>query len=95
MIEAIKSLFIFKKIFSFIKERRKLLLFSYNKRIQNKLNIKIMDYLCVSKVYKMAEKNGKGKEYLGYNKNLIFEGEYKNGKRNGIGTNYYYNYNII
>ena len=95
MIEVIKSLFIFKKIFDILKERRKLLLFSYNKRMQKKLNIRIIDYFRFSKIYKVAEKNGKGKEYLGYNKNLIFEGKYKNGKRNGIGTDYYYNIKII
>jgi len=95
MIDAIKSPFIFKKIIGFIKERTKLLLFTYNKRIQKKLNINIIDYIYYSKVYKIAEKNGKGKEYMAYNKKLMFEGEYKNGKRNGFGKNYFYNIGTI
>ena len=32
--------------------------------------------------------NGKGKEYK--DSKLIFKGEYKNGKRNGKGKEYYY-----
>ena len=38
------------------------------------------------------EKNimdGKGKEYNYYNGELMFEGEYLNGKRNGKGKEYY------
>jgi len=95
MIDAIKSPFIFKKIIGLIKERTKLLLFTYNKRIQKKLNINIIDYIYYSKVYKITAKNGKGKEYLAYNKKLIFEGEYKNGKKNGFGKSYYYNIGTI
>ena len=95
MIEKVKSLFILRKITCFLKERRKLLLFKYNKNIQNKLNICIIDYILFSKIYKIEEKNGKGKEYLAHNKKLIFEGEYKNGKRNGIGSCYYHNFNVI
>ena len=34
-------------------------------------------------------RGGKGKEY-DYNGNLIFEGEYFNGKRNGKGKEYYH-----
>ena len=36
----------------------------------------------------MYEKNGKGKEYNGYDDRLEFEGEYLNGKRNGKGKEY-------
>ena len=69
MIDAIKSPFILKKIIGLIEEGTKLLLFTYNKRIQKKLNINIIDYIYYSKIYKIAEKNGKGKEYMAYNKN--------------------------
>ena len=40
MLVNIKSLFYIDKIFSIIKERRKLKLVKYNKNIQNEINIK-------------------------------------------------------
>ena len=40
-------------------------------------------------IYKLNNNNSKGKEY-DYNNNLIFEGEYLNGKRNGKGKEYNY-----
>jgi len=83
MISNVKSSFIFNKIINFLGERTKLLLFTYNKNIQKKLNINIIDYILFSKILKIAERNGKGKEYSAINKKLMFEGEYKNGKRNG------------
>jgi len=91
MISNVKSSFIFNKIINFLGERTKLLLFTYNKNIQKKLNINIIDYILFSKILKIAERNGKGKEYSAINKKLMFEGEYKNGKRNGIGTCFYGN----
>ena len=38
--------------------------------------------------YKIAEKNGKGKEYV-FEDQLIFEGEYLNGQKKGKGKEYY------
>ena len=40
-------------------------------------------------IKKMGERNGKGKEYNKYSDELVFEGEYLNGKRNGKGKEYY------
>ena len=38
--------------------------------------------------YLNGKRNGKGKEYNYYNSNLLFDGEYLNGKRwNGFGYN--------
>ena len=91
MIQKIKSVFIMKKVTYLLEEKRKLLLFNYNKSIQIKLNIGITDYMLHSQIYKIGGKNGKGKEYEVFNKKLIFEGEYKNGKKNGMGTYYYTN----
>ena len=42
----------------------------------------------MSGTYIIYEVNRKGKEYLGENDYLIFEGEYLNGKRNGKGKEY-------
>ena len=38
--------------------------------------------------YLNGKRNGKGKEYNGYDDKLIFEGKYLNGKRNGKGKEY-------
>ena len=89
MVQKIKSIFILRKITCLLEEKRRLFLFTYNKNIQQKLNIGITDFMLHSQICKIGEKNGKGKEYIGFNKILIFEGEYKNGKRNGIGKSYY------
>ncbi len=40
-------------------------------------------------IYKIGGKNGKGKEYNINTNILIFEGEYLNEKRSGIGKEYY------
>ena len=79
MITKIKSIFILKKIVNHLSEKTKLLLFAKNKSIQHKINIDIYNYILFSKIYKIAEKEGKGKEYMSHNKQLIFTGEYKNG----------------
>ena len=44
MAENIKSIFILKKIFNIITNKKKLKIIRYNKKIQTKLNIKIVDY---------------------------------------------------
>ena len=78
-------------------------LIKYNKKIQNKLDINIIDYKLSNKkiiIYEDNEHylNRKGKrkvkEYNNEGK-LIFEGEYLNGKRNGKGKEYDYKGNLI
>ena len=91
MINAIKSFIILKKILLNLGQLRKLYLFQYNKRIQKILNINIIDYQLLSKEYIIGEKNGICEQYTIINNKLSFKGEYKNGKRNGKGTCYYYN----
>ena len=56
--------------------------------MQNNLNIKLINYKFYSGKYIIYENNIKGKEYSGYNDNLLFEGEYLNGKRYGKGKEY-------
>ena len=63
MLNKIKSPYIKKGIISFLNEKRKLSLFIYNKKIQNIFDINIINYKLFKGVYKIAEKNGKGKEY--------------------------------
>ena len=90
-ISNIKSPFILKKIFSILYITKKLDLIIYNKKIQNQLFIGLDDYKKIASRYKIVEKNGLGKEYLKDTNLVIFEGNYKNGKRNGHGLEYYEN----
>ena len=93
-IKKIKSAYIIKKVFSFLDEKTKLLLINYNKKIQKKLNIDIECFKKESQRYRIILENGKGQEFLINTNYLIFEGEYKNGKKHGIGYEYYYNKNL-
>ena len=86
----IKSSFIMKKIFSLVHDNILLELIKYNKNIQKVLNIDIINYKIFSRKSIILEADGKGKEYTNYNKKLVFEGEYKKGKRNGMGKEYDY-----
>ena len=95
MLEKIKSQYFIKLIFSFINETGKLILVKYNKRIQNIININLINYKVLSGKYIIIETNEKGKEFKSYNNELIFEGEYLNKKRNGAGKEYYNNGNIL
>ena len=87
--KAVKSNYIFQYILSFLSEYKKLSLINYNKQYHHKLNLDIEYYKEVSRKYKIAEKNGEGKEYKLYSNKKIFEGEYLNRKRNGKGKEYY------
>ena len=52
------------------------------------MHIRIEDYKRISEIYRISERNGKGKEYNKLTENMIFEGEYLNGKKwNGKGYN--------
>ena len=66
----------------------------YNKKIQNILDLNIIDFRRFSGRYMIGERNGKGKEYIDKDQ-LIFEDEYKNGKRNGKGKEYDEEGNLI
>ena len=80
-INDIKSPYIIKHIFSYLDIKSKLKMVIYNKKFQNFFCFDIKDYKKLSGIEKVGEKNGKGKEYNLYRNNLLFEGEYLNGKR--------------
>ena len=84
----IKSPLIIKKIFSFLYEKTKLDIIKYNKYFQKLFLLKVGHYRKISGKYKIEGINGEGKEFILNTKILIFEGEYKNGKKNGIGKEY-------
>ena len=69
-------------------EKTKLKIAKYNKNIQDKIDINLTNYKEFSDRYIIYEKDGIGKEYNSYNDKLIFEGEFKNGERNGKGKEY-------
>ena len=75
-------------IYTFLDEAQKLKIVKYNKSTQKNLNINIINYMHFKGRYIIYGQNGIGKEYDGYNDQLIFEGEYKNGQRNGEGKEY-------
>ena len=76
------------KILSNLNEKKKLDLIKYNNQIKKRLKIDIQNYKKSSGKYKIDGINGNGKEYIIKNNLLIFEGEYKSGKRNGKGKEY-------
>ena len=86
--EEIKSFLILKKVFSYINEEIKLKLIKYNKNIQNKINIKLINYKLFTGKYIIYETKNKVKEYNANNEALLYEGYFLDGKRNGIGKEY-------
>ena len=62
----------------------------YNKNLQNKINISLINYKFFTDSYIIYETKTKGKEFNGYKDILIYEGEYLYGKRNGKGKEYNY-----
>ena len=90
MLENIKSIYFIQKIFSYLDVHTKLGLIKYNKTLQNKIGINITDYEINSKIYIIYKENNIVEEYDSANGELIFEGEYLNGKRNGKGKEYNY-----
>ena len=88
-IKDVKSKYIINIIFSFLDEKAKLNLIKYNKYFQKSLSIDIEYYKIISRRYIVKGRNGYAKEYLLNTNELIFEGQYKNNKRNGEGTEYH------
>ena len=81
-------------LFSHLDEKIKLKVIKYNKKLQNNINIKLINYKFYSGRYIIYETKIKGKEYIRHNNILVFEGEYLNGKRNGKGKEYDDNSNL-
>ena len=91
MIKNVKSIYMLKNIFSFLKTITKFNFIKYNKSLQSKLEIGLIDYRRFSKRYIIYEENGNGKEYDGFEDKLIYEGEFLNGERSGKGKILYKN----
>ena len=94
MLKNVKTSYFLKLLFSFIAEKQKLDIIKYNKRLQEIINVTLINYKYFTRKYLIYESNGKGKEY-DYDGDLIFEGEYLNGRRNGKGKEYNYDDKLI
>ena len=90
MLNNIKSSYFINKIFSNVNEEQKLTLIKYNIKLQNIINISIINYKFFKGKYIKYETNRIRKEYMGFNDKLIFIGEYLNGQRKGKGKEYIY-----
>ena len=90
-INDIKSSYFNIILFRHLREEKKLKFVKYNKKYQHLLNIKLFNYQFCSGKYIEYEPNGRAKEYDRYDDHLVYEGEYKNGQRNGKGKEYYKN----
>ena len=84
----VKSRYIIKKIFTYITILGKARISLLNTKIHNLMNIDIEFIKKVSGKLKVAPENGRGKEYILDTDKVIFQGEYKNGKRSGKGKEY-------
>ena len=83
----IKSNYIIKLIFSFVFESNKLKIIKYNKNLQNILNIDKSNYFLWFEKGLTLDKYGNG-EITALTFYNIFEGKFKNGKKNGKGKEY-------
>ena len=83
-----KSIYFIKFIIVHVDEKQKLKIVKCNKSLQKNIDISIINYKLFTGKYIIYESIGFGKEY-DYDDNLIFEGEYLNGERNGKGKEYW------
>ena len=88
MLLSLKSNLVLKKLFDLLENTLCLKIISYNKLFQSKLSKNIEDFKKAAKIYIIFEDKGTTKEYDKESNDLIFEGEYKNKKRNGLGKEY-------
>ena len=99
MLENIKSLYIFKKIFNHLFEGNKLKIIRFRKKLQKRLNFTILYYKlwCLRKYEQIEE--GKDTEFF-YDNNSIYIGDYLYNKkifniRNGKGKEYIIIYRLL
>ena len=82
------SKYFFEMIFSNIDERRKLKIVQYNKKLQNKLNININNFIFFSQRIIEYHSNNYANEINRNLNSIVFKGNYANGKRNGEGNEF-------
>ena len=87
MLNNIKSLFFTKLIFTNLKDNKKLDLIRYNKRLQQQVDINLIDYQIYNGNYIVYETKTKGKEY-DHSGALLYDGDFLNFKKHGKGKEY-------
>ena len=88
MYKNIKSDYFKKIVFSYLDERKLLKLINYNKELQNLMDIKLIYYKIFNGKIIIGERNGFGEELDYFTNEVLFIGEFINGKRNGKGIEY-------
>ena len=89
MLEKINDYFI-KLLFSYLNEKRKLILIKTCKKLQDITNISFTNYKILSGKYIILEKDGTAKVFGFRFDGLIYEEGFLNGKKNGKGAHYNY-----
>ena len=85
----LETSYFLKRVFSFLDEGLKLKIIKYNKSLQKIIDKSLINYKMFSERFIIYEDGKrKGKEYLTINDQLIYEGEYLNGIKNGKGKEY-------
>ena len=91
ILDSIKSFYITKNIFSYLKKKKILQILKYNKKYQNKFEYNLDDYKNNAGKRITIDNNGIIKLYSLYNNKLLFfEGIYLRGRKIKYGREYYY-----
>ena len=88
MLEKAKLYYFSKIVFDCLDEKIKLKIVKYNKKMQSYINISQINYRLFSGKQIIYETKRKGKEYLKLKEEIIYEGEFLYGERNGKGKEY-------
>ena len=90
MLNNIRSKYIIRIIFDHFKAKYKYKIVKYNKILQDKLELSLKDYKRFTRTFIIyeTESRDKGKEYMSYDRQLVYEGGFLNGERNGKGKEY-------
>ena len=93
--QSIKSSYILKQIFSYLTKKKKLSIIAHNTKYQKLFEINKEDYKRISGKIIYFDKKGNGKIYKADTNQLLFEGRYLNGKKNGKGKEFDDNNNVV
>ena len=88
MLDKIRASKILKICFNMLNETIKYKLIKYTKRLQNKIDINLTNYIKFSGRYVIYLTDKKAREYDSYTDELLYEGEYLKGERSGKGIEY-------
>ena len=91
MLEKIDSSFFIQLFFSYLNNERALKAIRYNKKLQNLIGVNLYNYKLLSGKYIEYETNERVKIYNACKNELLYEGGYLGGKKNGKGKEYWMN----